>query len=214
MTSQAIENGEAKSMKGVHSISMEATAAKAAYEEYKTALAESRGGGFIREYYQLKLLYKHLSKGKKIIDLRDTIKAGGLNKFGQPRLAVACIRHGSKVARCDYNENGSVTFSVEPNARSSWEQKDYVSLPTATLPVWKREQPLNDYEKTFRTMIPVVPPKYLPDVKDLQNYFILWEVKNWKSLPRDPILLRKISEFAFVVLAAWDLTDAERVILR
>lgn len=43
------------------------------------------------------------------------------------------------------------------------------------------------------------------------DYYILWEVDEWKKVPPvDPYLLRRITSNFFVVLAGWNLTELER----
>ena len=36
---------------------------------------------------------------------------------------------------------------------------------------------------------------------------------NWESAPRDPYLLRRITQDLFVVLAQWELTETERFVM-
>lgn len=64
--------------------------------------------------------------------------------------------------------------------------------------------------------VPTVPPRFVPN-GSLHGYYILWEVDKWDEVTppkRDPMLLKRINANAFVVMAAWDLTDVERAILR
>jgi hypothetical protein len=63
-----------------------------------------------------------------------------------------------------------------------------------------------------RALVPKIPPLLKP-AGDLSDFFILWEAK-WEAVaPVDPILLRRVSESVFVVLAQWDLTPLERSVL-
>jgi hypothetical protein len=64
--------------------------------------------------------------------------------------------------------------------------------------------------------VPIVPPRFIPN-GSMKGYYILWEVDHWDEITppkRDPMLLKRINANAFVVIAAWDLTDVERAILR
>ncbi len=48
-----------------------------------------------------------------------------------------------------------------------------------------------------------------------ENYYVLWEVDHWtREPPRDPYLLRRITDNMFVVIAAWNLTDLERAVIK
>jgi len=57
-----------------------------------------------------------------------------------------------------------------------------------------------------------MPPQFRPPAAELKNYHVLWEA-DWTAIPRDPMLLRRIGKDAWVVLAAWDLTDIEMNVL-
>jgi hypothetical protein len=48
---------------------------------------------------------------------------------------------------------------------------------------------------------------------ELSNYHILWEA-DWEDAPVDPILLKQIDGNFFAVIAQWDLTNVERMVLR
>jgi hypothetical protein len=64
------------------------------------------------------------------------------------------------------------------------------------------------------TKVPIIPAELMPE-GSLTNYYVLWEVKEWEELPepKDPYLLKRISENLFVVLGAWEITDLERAII-
>lgn len=87
------------------------------------------------------------------------------------------------------------------------------------LPMWNRDWIKN---KLIKTKVPVVPAQFLPRGK-LDNYYILWEVEDWENIPprkdpipprKDPILLKRISNNLFAVLAVWKLTKLEQSIIR
>lgn len=45
--------------------------------------------------------------------------------------------------------------------------------------------------------------------------FILWEVDRWiPEPPRDPFLLKHIGAGLYAILAAWELTEIERAVMR
>lgn len=65
----------------------------------------------------------------------------------------------------------------------------------------------------LRTQVPIVPPPLRPRGA-LWRYHVLFEVEGWEAIPpRDPILLRRIRGDLFAVVAVWDLTEVERMVL-
>ena len=70
--------------------------------------------------------------------------------------------------------------------------------------------------KYHEAQTPIIPMRLMPEY-NLMNYFILWEVEKWTKfdMPKpDPLLLKRITENLFVVLASWDLTELERMVIR
>lgn len=66
--------------------------------------------------------------------------------------------------------------------------------------------------QSLTSPVPHIPPDCRPKF-GLNNYHILFEVKEWKSYPVDPFLLRRISGMLFVVEAEWELTELEASLL-
>lgn len=61
--------------------------------------------------------------------------------------------------------------------------------------------------------MPRIPPQHRPAAKHLSGYHILFEA-DWRSIPADPYLLKKIGKDAWAVVAAWDLTEVELLVMR
>lgn len=61
-------------------------------------------------------------------------------------------------------------------------------------------------------IVPIVPVHLRPK-RAVGNYHILWEAEWTKVVPRDPMLLRRITGDLWLVVAAWDLTEVERAAL-
>jgi hypothetical protein len=198
-------------MKGVKQLSIEQEEAKKIYKEYKTALKTNKKN-HITEHYQLERLYRYLAQGKAVIDIRECFKKAGYNKKGEPRLAIACVGYiNNNITHnitCKRHSDGEVVFSLG----ATWVKKGRIRIQMEPLPLKPPELFYSKYPE-INAIIPVIPPKYLPQVKDLKDYYLLWEVTDWSSKPKDPLLLRRISDWAFVVLAAWDLTPLERMLL-
>jgi hypothetical protein len=157
--------------------------------------------------------YRALASGRPILNLHDTIRAGGevresreywSTDFVMPRLAVAPA--GDKVVHCTVNNAGAVHFE-KPSGRG-WE----LHLPRLTLPA-------NNYN-SGSAMVPTVPVGTRVRLRKRgqggwRGCLILFEVDRWTPLepPGDPALLRHIGGFLYTVEATWDLTDLERAVL-
>ena len=56
-----------------------------------------------------------------------------------------------------------------------------------------------------------MPPHLRPD--DLSKYFVLWEAEWTAKAPVDPMLLSRVNETMFAIVAQWDLTPLEQRVL-
>lgn len=71
----------------------------------------------------------------------------------------------------------------------------------------------------WTSMVPIVPPRHRPaGAGDLSSFLVLWEADDWAwsqvpAPPGDPALLRHVGGDIYAVLATWDLTDLERLVL-
>lgn len=201
-------------MKGI--IEMAQEEAKEEYLKYREAIKDRKE----QQYEEIKKVYLALSKGHKVIDIFDAFKRTGVNKDGEPKLAIC--RADSKSTQFRKQEFGSGTFSKDND--SEW-LKESVVLPSGTFDDWTRRTDTQGNPSTnswdiirqkIQTGVPIIPAHLLPNGQ-LENYYILWEVKDWQeTIPpkRDPFLLKRISTNLFSVLAEWDVTDIERAVLR
>jgi len=168
-------------------------------------------------------VYGHLRYGKKIIDIYESFQKAGLNKDGDPRLAIC--RADAKQCYCYKFKDGSAIFADQRWITVPRKTFGDVKLPAGTFK-WipqKTEIPLDNWQndvkgdKNIQTLVPIIPAKILVnEVKVLlRNYHILWEVEEWKPVPpKDPILLKQLTPNLFGVLATWELTLLERAIIR
>ena len=76
-------------------------------------------------------------------------------------------------------------------------------LPSPLLRTWVR---------AGQAAVPPIPPAHRP-AGSLSRYWECWEVDDWDVVTTDPMLLKRINYHTFAVLAVWDLTDVERMVI-
>lgn len=188
----------------VTEVTMDPEAAEKAFREYRAAFMADRN----RIDGELMRGYKALAEGKTLISLTEAIQAGGTDAMGRPNLAVARADEAQIEMRCD--TDGSVIYTPELWSRISSVDRRF-EFPADTLP----RTTLRGVAMRWRAALPFIPPQYRPPLS-LQNYHLLWEAE-WREAARsqrkDPILLRRIGGDLFAVVAAWDLTDIEKLVL-
>lgn len=185
--------------------------AKERYHAYRDAARATHDS----EDEALMRAYREVARGRNIIDLRQTIQAGGVDEHGHPRLAVM----RADVRWCWLHERdpyGAVTFAPvqRPHPRR---RAGIYTFPAGTLPALEKGQHhvTGWFGSSYRAMVPVIPPDLRPR-RGLRNYEILWEVDRWEKMPPppgDPALLKHIYGWLYVVLAVWDLTPLEQAVL-
>jgi hypothetical protein len=173
------------------------------YNEYKTVLKDKRD----QFSSDMKAVYYYMRHGHKIIDVFVAIPKAGINKDGDPNLAIA--RADMAHVNLTRERNGTAIFKMN----DTWWRppvKDDVILPPDSFK-WNED---TDFNHGKRAPLPNIPAKFMPKYQ-LRNYHILWEVDKWENLPpRDPILLKRITPNMFVSLAAWNLTDLEFAVIK
>lgn len=176
--------------------------AKAKYKEYLNVI-KTRQEKYL---HQLKRAYFYASKGKKILDMYEVFKQGGLNGKLQPRFAIA--RLDWKEVYFQKLDDGAGSF--QGSRRAYYQKNVALSLPKNTFGNWKGDE-WNVLD--LKTAVPMVPANLMP-FGNLKEYYVLWECQDWEMVPADPFLLRRISKNVFAVLAEWDLTPLEQSIIR
>lgn len=170
-----------------------------AKEEWRTylALLRTRKEQYLREF---KDAYWQLARGRKILDIYEVFKAAGVDDQERPKLAIAPtfaerirFSYWTDCAKF-YGHGGGMKYNVV--------------LPKGVLPKHRRSWWDNN---GVETAVPVVPAQFLPLGKF--GYYVLWEARDWENVPKDPILLRRLSKNLFAVLAAWRLTKLERAVV-
>lgn len=211
---------------------VDAEQAQIKFEEYRAAVREHHDA----EDAAMMRAYREVTRGNNVISLSATLQAGGRDELGLPRLAV-CRADAPKcwLEWCTYD--GAVRFVTRPQyqrgySRSANNRRDVRDFPAGTLRAIEPPEDriaasslqidvrLWDGSLTWGgnrcTVVPSVPPSLRPR-HALGGYDILFEVEEWEidpKVPVDPALLKHMGGDLYAVLAVWDLTDLERLVLR
>jgi len=193
-------------VKGI--ITMPKEQAQKEWKNYREVLVR-RQEKYLMQMYEC---LSHMRRGRKLLDVFEAIKKAGLNEKQEPRLAIA--RADFKRVYFHKQDDGRGFYS-DSVSTYGWRKDKIVDLPENTFDDWMRDE--NGYSikepRRLETKVPIIPPQFLPRGK-LSNYFVLWEVKDWKAVPKDPILLKRLTNNLFAVLAVWNLTPLEQAIIK
>ncbi len=163
----------------------------------------------------MKDAHYQMKEGRELIDIYEVMKKFGLSEKNEPVFAIA--RADIPEVYFEKKDEGTGIFQMEEGwNRSGW--KTDVHLPQKIFEIhWDREgnSEWQIKDKLIKTKVPIIPVELIPEGA-LSNYYILWEVTDWELLPppKDPILLKRISENLFAVLGCWDVTELERSVMR
>jgi hypothetical protein len=156
---------------------------------------------------EIAAIYKRIAQGKTVIRAFESIRAAGVDAQGLPRLAIAPA-HMQECWWKPHPHQGSCTFG-----KRSPGSRDRLEVVRMDWPGIKRPIDLQDkYRWEWCATVPLIPVHLRPR-RGLQNYHILWEAEWTKRYPVDPYLLRRFGGDAWLVVAAWDLTDVERAVM-
>lgn len=152
---------------------------------------------------EIAAIYKRIAQGKTVIRAFESIRAAGVNESGLPRLAIAradapsvWLNHGEP--RIQFGES------------RWWNHQRKISRNSKTVVMdWPGFSRPNGQ---FEAIVPIIPVHLRPK-RGLANYHILWEAEWTRRYPVDPYLLRRFGGDAWLVVAAWDLTDVERAVM-
>lgn len=211
----------------VSTITMDPAEAQAKLDAYRDALQARHSSKVEVEWKAAMDAYRELAKGTPLIDPLAAIRECGWRTDSRPVLAIAradMARVQWQLVRSSrwwnsetkrYSGNWSPMqwqFSASRQNESNWRRRDGHGK-TFTVSNISAEPPGEPKQGT--AMVPMVPPDVLPARGcDLSKHFVLWEVENWDAAPPvDPILLRPIGGDLYAVVAQWDLTEIERVII-
>lgn len=153
---------------------------------------------------EIAAIYKHIAQGKTVIRALESIRAAGVDEKGLPKLAIA----RADVALCYWHSRSSGECQFNDSRRMNYQNK--IALKSRTIQInWPGVVQQRDVHEAQVPLIPV----HLRPKRGLENYHILWEAEWTKRYPVDPYLLRRFGGDAWLVVAAWDLTDVERAVM-
>jgi len=156
---------------------------------------------------EIAAIYKRIAQGKTVIRALESIRAAGLGADGCPKLAIAPAHMTSAWWRMSRD---SCTFGKRsPNTR---DRLEVVRMDWPGVEAEHRRIVGQQRRWEFEATVPIIPVHLRPK-RGLQNYHILWEAEWTKRYPVDPYLLRRFGGDAWLVVAAWDLTDVERAVM-
>lgn len=198
----------------VTTVEMDKLDAKEIYQQYQEAL-KTKVTDAQKQYEDLKKTYHAMSKGFKVIDIYKAFVDTGVDEDGNPKLAIA----QAHLSTIRFNkERGGGGYFTEDRGWATKERVIDVRLPGETFPDWPLNNPDQNWsikDREISTNVPLVPVQLLPPGK-LENYYTLFEVKEWKTraVVEDPYLLKRINANTFAVLAEWDVTEVEAIVMR
>lgn len=189
--------------------------AEAEYKKYLEVVKTRKE----KQYEDLKKVYRALSKGYKVIDIFKAFEDTG-SENNHPRIALA--RADSREVFFRKEVGGGGRFTVGDT--NDWQFRETaadVVIPGGLLPEWELVDPargrgnFNIKDRNITTKVPVIPGHLLPEGK-LENYYILFEADEWNPIAAtdDPYLLKRINANTFIVLAEWDVSDVEKIVMR
>jgi hypothetical protein len=207
--------------------------------EYSRQAKKILDPGIRGEYERIARAYRFAAKDDvALISLSKTIAAGGtttrtlVHRRGSeherredyllPTLA-ACRSSARFVYSLGVEQDGSVKFidQLQPwwNYRSGRIELEPGSfeLPHG----YTAGQRIDTWSgsRAWSALVPIVPPKHMTrENMNLDGFVTLWEVDDWQwrrdpAPPRDPALLQRVAGDIYAVLATWDLTELERLVL-
>ncbi len=200
-------------------VTMPKEEALAKFESYRDAVRVSRAAAD----RMMMRAFRALSEGNGILDLKQALAKGGVDPVHWlPKLAVmradypTCFfKRGSFGTGFYSTSNTNYLTRHNKGARAARKQFCVSGLPP--MPSYSSQTPEMKEQSNWNywsTSVPPIPPEHRPS-DACSKYCILWEVDKWEphAPPGDPILLQPIGGDLYAVLAHWDLTEVERMVL-
>jgi len=190
-----------------------------AIEAFKTYRAAVRARHFIEDE-QLLRGYRELARGRRLISLTQAFETAGLMDVEvRDFKGLVTISKAPKLAICEADAKRCILTRNDgrPRFHSDRERdlkqpaklvgEGYVRGPADLLP--------RNWAPVMETVVPLAPVALRP-ARGLGGYHVLWEVERWSVKPvppGDPALLKYIGGDLWAVIAIWDLTELEKLVL-
>jgi hypothetical protein len=208
--------------------------AREAVAEYRREARRTSDPVAAAEYQEIARVYRLAARDElPMIALTPTVRAGGIvqrtrthwgdrvSHYALPR--IAAIRADARyVYTLGVEKDGAIRFVDRPGSRPNL-VSGRLELPDAGLELpagFTAGRRLEWTNQSWCAMVPLVPPKHLPPRghASLKSHVILWEVDDWTwhFSPKpsiDPALLKHLGGDIYAVLATWDLTPLEQLVL-
>src|SRR3954471_15941921 len=195
-------------------VDVSATRAREAFIAYRTLVRAGRG---TEDDEVLMRSYRAIAQGRKVLDLRETLKQAGLDEKFRPRLAISRADQTHVVFM---HSNTWCYSSPLPRraTRPSFCDGSAIAVRSGIYPALDNRSSLPDvagertYRFSLRAAVPPIPAQFRPQ-ESLHLFHILWDVV-WDPVPpTDPILLGPNGGFLDAVGGQGGLTDLERAVL-
>ena len=183
-------------------LTMDPAEAQVLYRKYKEHLHYSQPVD-----HEIMRIYQLIARGKVVIKALESIVHAGLNTDGLPKLAI--VR--ATAERCHLREMrvGGCVMSQRIWHQGRERPDTTFSFPAGSFPGIGEGHSKYRYE----AITPIIPLHQRP-ARGLANYHVLWEAEWGPAIPVDPMLIRRIGKAdAWLVVAAWDLTEVERAVM-
>lgn len=153
---------------------------------------------------EIAAIYKRIGQGKTVIRAFESIRAAGLDEQGCPKLAITRADQSLCYWTARHNECTFGERWPKANARRLNTTMEWSGLGDVRRGFTQKH--------VYEAQVPIIPVHLRPR-RGLANYHILWEAEWTKRYPIDPFLLRRFGGDAWLVVAAWDLTEVERAVM-
>lgn len=149
-------------------------------------------------------IYQTIAQGRTVIRAFASVVAAGLHingvYHGLPKLAIA----RADMESVDWRPTRNTASFRTGDGRSNAARSHHLDF---------RWPGLSSNSQWGSAKLPAI-PLHLRPKRGLPNYHVLWEAEWQRQPPGDPLLLRRIGlADAWLVVAAWGLTEVERAAL-
>lgn len=188
--------------------------AQAQYQVYRK-LCRARFDGqtpevrkrLLKEHSAAQRVLWHAARGRKIIKVRESIQAAGVDGHGWPKLAFDRADRAFSYCRRLREGRPIIVFGQVNDWGFERRTASFISAEINDCAVGQ-----SPVTRVLRAVVPTIPSHLVPAGR-LSNYHILWEAEWTPIAPKDPILVQHIDGDCYAVLAQWDLTEVERAVL-